>query len=164
MLPDKDIQRILTKFGPQIEAYLRSVGFFDLEGPYNPTDLLDRRAMARYLKASTAKNRLIWAELEKWLFPEMVDFGGAFIAVYGLKPVINVKQIATDYIKSRGGFLIRRMTQTDQKRLTNYIWLNSQKNERPLARQILKEPHLKILHRMLFGHNLHSEVLVLVLD
>lgn len=143
MLPDKDIQRILTKFGPQIEAYLRSVGFFDLEGPYNPTDLLDRRAMARYLKASTAKNRLIWAELEKWLFPEMIDFGAAFIAVYGLKPVINVKQIATDYIASRGGYLIKRMTQTDQKRLTNYIWLNSQKNERPLARQIMKEPHLK---------------------
>jgi hypothetical protein len=143
MLPDREIQAILQKFGPHIKQYLESVGYFDLEGPYNPVDLLDRRAMARYLKASTAKNRAVWAELEKWLFPEMTDFGKAFIATYGLKPVINVKDIATDYIKSRGGFLIRRMTETDKKRLTNYIWSNSQKNERPLARQILKEPHLK---------------------
>jgi hypothetical protein len=142
MLPDREIQRILTKFGPEIKAYLEAVGYFGLEGPYNPVDLFDKRAMARYLKASTAKNSAVWAELEKWLFPEMVDFGAAFIATYGLKSPINVSDIATDYIKSRGGFLIKRMTETDQKRLTNYIWLNSQKNERPLARQILKEPHL----------------------
>lgn len=142
MLPDKDIQRILTKFGPEIRTYLESVGFFEMEGPYNPIDMFDKRAMTRYLKASTTKNREVWGVLEKWLFPEMVDFGSAFIAVYGLKPPVNVRDIATDYIKSRGGFLIKRMTETDKKRLTNYIWLNSQKNERPLARQILKEPHL----------------------
>ena len=115
MLPDKDIQRILTKFGPEISAYLESVGFFDLEGPYNPVDLLNQKAMARYLKASTAKNRLIWAELEKWLFPEMVDFGKAFIKTYGLKPPINVEKMATQYIEKSGGELIKKMTQTDQK-------------------------------------------------
>ena len=149
MLPDKAISKILRKFGPEILNYLESVHFFETSGNYNPVDLLNKRAMARYLKASTAKNRAVWAELEKWLFPEMVDFGAAFTAVYGLKPVINVKDIATDYIKSRGGFLIKRMTETDKKRLTNYIWLNSQKNERPLARQILKEPHL---NEIVSGH------------
>lgn len=145
MLPDKDIQRILTKFGPEIKAYLESVGFFDLEGPYNPVDLLDKRAMAKYLKASTAKNRAVWAELEKWLFPEMTDFGKAFIKTYGLKPPINVKKMATQYIEKRGGELIKKMTQTDQKRLVNYIHANSMKNERPLARQIAKEPGLASL-------------------
>jgi SPP1 gp7 family putative phage head morphogenesis protein len=142
MLPDKEIQRILTKFGPEIRTYLESVGFFDLEGPYNPVDLLDKRAMARYLKASTAKNRAVWAVLEKWLFPEIVNFGEDFIAAYALKKVVNVHDIATDYMKVRGGELIRGMVATDKKRLTAFIWNNAQKNERPLARMILKEPNL----------------------
>jgi hypothetical protein len=142
MLPDRNIHAILQKFGPEISEYLKAIGYFDLEGPYQPTDILNQAAMRRYLKASTAKNRLVWAELEKWLFPEMVDFGAAFIAVYGLKPTINLREIATGYMEKRGGELIKRMTATDQKRLTNYIWQNSEKNERPLARQILKEPNL----------------------
>jgi hypothetical protein len=142
MLPDRNINAILQKFGPQITKYLQSIGFFDLEGSYQPIDVMDQAAMRRYLRASTAKNRLVWAELEKWLFPEMVDFGAAFIAVYGLRPPINVHDIATGYMERRGGELIKRMTKTDQKRLTNYIWQNSSKNERPLARQILKEPNL----------------------
>ena len=145
MLPDKAISKILRKFGPEILNYLESVHFFETSGNYNPVDLLDKRAMARYLKASTAKNKAVWAELEKWLFPEMTDFGKAFIKTYGLKPPINVKKMATQYIEKRGGELIKKMTQTDQKRLVNYIHANSMKNERPLARQIAKEPGLASL-------------------
>ncbi|MFA5378282.1 MAG: phage minor head protein [Dehalococcoidia bacterium] len=141
-LPDREISAILKKFGPEIETYLRTVGFFDITGQYGPTDILNARAMATYRKASLAKNREVWAALEKWLFPEMVDFGAAFIATYGLIKPPNVKEIATDYIKERGGFLIKRMAATDQKRLTAFIWQNSMKNERPLARRILKEPNL----------------------
>ena len=142
MLPDREIATILKKFGPEILQYLKTVGFFALEGPYEPLDLFDKRAMDAYKRASALKNREVWSVLERWLFPEMVDFGTAFIATYGLIKPPNVREIATDYIKERGGFLIRRMTQTDQKRLTAFIWQNSMKNERPLARQILKEPNL----------------------
>lgn len=142
MLPDRNIKTILQKFGPEISAYLKSIGYFDLAGPYSPPDIMDQAAMRRYIRASTTKNRRVWAELEKWLFPEMVDFGTAFVATYGLKKVVNVHAIATDYMKLRGGELIRGMTITDKKRLTAFIWNNAQKNERPLARQILKEPNL----------------------
>lgn len=145
MLPDREIATILKKFGPDIEAYLKTVGFFDIEGPYTTTDLLNPRAMATYKKASLAKNREVWTALEKWLFPEMVDFSKDFIKVYGLKPPINVEKMATEYIEKRGGELIKKMTQTDQKKLVNYINANSMKNERPLARQIAKEPGLASL-------------------
>jgi SPP1 gp7 family putative phage head morphogenesis protein len=142
MLPDRNIANILSKFGPQIIAYLRSVGYFDEEGPYEPTDLLQPRAMQTYLAASKAKNVEVWAALEKWLFPEMVDFGADFIKVYGLKPVINVQDIATTFMKKEGGDLIKKMVRTDQRKLTQFIWTNSEKNERVLARQVLKEPSL----------------------
>ena len=141
-LPDRDIQAILKKFGPQIIKYLESVGYFDMEGPYEPTDVLDVRAMQTYLTASKAKNSEVWGALEKYLLPEMVGKGEAFIEIYGLKKVVNVNDIATDYIKERGGDTIKLMTKTDKRKLTNYIWMNSEKNERPLARQILKEPNL----------------------
>jgi hypothetical protein len=149
MLPDRQIAIILKKFGPAITDYLKTVGFFDITGPYKPTDLLNQKAMAAYLKASTAKNREVWAALEKWLFPEMTDFGAAFIATYGLKPALDVDGIARQYIAERGGDLIKRMTQTDKRKLTNYIYANSTKNERVLARQILKEPHI---NQLVSGH------------
>lgn len=153
MLPDRQIAIILQKFGPEITQYLQSVGFFDKTGQYEITDFLrmidgelvltpDRYAKA-YLEASTEKNREVWGVMEKWLFPEMQNFGKDFIDVYGLKPPIDVKQIATDFMEKEGGILVKRMTATDQKRLVKFIWANSQKNERQLARQILKEPHLK---------------------
>jgi len=142
MLPDKEIHTILQKFGPQIQAYLKSVGYFDLEGPYEPLDIMDQVAMRKYLAASKAKNKEVWGVLEKWLFPEMTDFGKDFIKTYGLKPPINVQDIATTFMKREGGELIKKMTRTDQKKLTQFIWANSGKNERVLARQILKEPGL----------------------
>jgi len=142
MLPDREINTILQKFGPQITKYLQSVGYFDGEGPYEPTDLLNKAAMDKYLRASTLKNREVWDAVEKWLFPELVDFGKDFIRVYGLKPAINVQDIATTFMQKEGGLLIKRMTQTDKTKLTQFIWANSEKNERVLARQILKEPNL----------------------
>lgn len=152
MLPDRQIAIILQKFGPEIVQYLKSVGFFDKDGTYPPTDFLrmidgelvlkpDRYAKA-YLAASEEKNREVWGALEKWLFPEMQNFGKDFIEVYGLKPPINVNKIATDFMEKEGGELIKKMTLTDQKRLVKYIFANSEKNERVLARQILNEPNI----------------------
>jgi hypothetical protein len=143
MLPDKEINAILQKFGPQITKYLQSIGYFSMEGPYEPIDIMDQVAMRKYLVASKAKNKEVWSILEKWLLPEMVGNGEKFIQVYGLKKqAIPVREIATEYIDNRGGELIKRMVQTDKRKLTNYIWQNSSMNERPLARQILKEPNL----------------------
>jgi hypothetical protein len=143
MLPDKEIHAILQKFGPQITKYLQSIGYFDISGPYEPLDIMDQVAMRKYLIASKAKNKEVWSILEKWLLPEMVGNGEKFIAVYGLKKqAIPVREIATEYIEKRGGELIKRMVKTDQKKLTAYVWQNSMKNERPLARQILKEQNL----------------------
>jgi SPP1 gp7 family putative phage head morphogenesis protein len=142
MLPDKEINTILQKFGPQITKYLQSIGYFDISGPYEPLDIMDQAAMRKYLVASKAKNAEVWSILEKWLFPEMVNFGEDFIAAYALKKVVNVRGIATDYMKVRGGELIKGMAATDKKRLTAFIWNNAQQNERPLARMILKEPNL----------------------
>jgi hypothetical protein len=143
MLPDKQIHDILQKFGPAIQAYLKSIGYMDLEGPYEPLDIMDQVAMRKFLVASKAKNKEVWSILEKWLLPEMVGNGEKFIQVYGLKKqAIPVREIATEYIDQRGGELIKRMVKTDQKKLTAYIWQNSMKNESPLARQILKEPNL----------------------
>lgn len=143
MLPEAQIHAILQKFGPQITKYLQSIGYFSLEGPYQPTDIMDQVAMRKFLAASKAKNAEVWGVLEKWLLPEMVGNGEKFIATYGLKKqAIPVAEIATEYIDQRGGELIKRMVQTDKRKLTNYIWQNSSMNERPLARQILKEPNL----------------------
>lgn len=154
-LPDQAITEILAKFGPEISAYLRSVGFFDVSGPYKPTDMLNRAAMNKYIKASTEKNREIWAVLEKWLFPEMLDFGAAFIATYGLIKPPSVRVITMEYMATHGGELIKAMTQTDKKRLINFIWQNSTRNERPLARQILKEPYLS---QIVSGHRAETVI------
>jgi hypothetical protein len=143
MLPDKEINTILQKFGPQITKYLQSIGYFSTEGPYEPLDIMDQVAMRKFLAASKAKNQEVWSVLEKWLLPEMVGNGEKFIATYGLKTqAIPVREIATEYIDKRGGELIKNMVLTDKRKLTNYIWQNSSMNERPLARQILKEPNL----------------------
>lgn len=142
MLPEHVIAEILKKFGPQILKFLNDVNFFEISGEYEPTDIFDRAAMAEYIKASKAKNAEVWEVLEKYLLPEMADKGAKFIQIYGLKKPVSVNDIATDYMKRRGSELIEKMTKTDKQKLTNFIWLNSSKNERPLARQILKEPHL----------------------
>ena len=145
MLPEVEINHILQKFGPKILQYLKSVGYFDHEGAYQPTDMISRQAMTKYLAASKVKNAAVWAVMEKTLLPELEGTGAAFIEAYGLIDSIPVKKIATDYIKERGGYAIKRMTQTDQKRLTAFIWNDAGQNERVLGPMILKEPNLASL-------------------
>lgn len=142
MLPERVVTNILQKFGPEIEAYLEAVGFFDVEGPYEPLDLLEARPMKKYVRASEAKNKVVWQALEGYLFPEMELSSGAFAKAYGLEEVWNVEDVAKAYFKPRAGNMIKGMTRTDKKLLTNFIFANAGANERPLARQILKQPNL----------------------
>ncbi len=142
MLPDKDIQRILAKFGPEIKAYLESVGFFDVEGPYDPLDFIATNQMQEFVAASREKNKAVWAKVEEFMFKEMELSSVEFAKAYKLKPVENVSDIADKFFKPEAGKLIKGMTKTDKNKLMSFIWSNSGKNERPLARQILKEPGL----------------------
>jgi len=145
-LPDRAIHEILQKFGPDILHLLKANGFDDLGGPYDPSamelQIRSSAAWKRYQKASTLKNREVWQVVEKFLLPELEGTGEAFIAAYGLKPVINVEDISLRYMRVHSGELIKQMTQTDKKKLMDFVWSNSSKNERVLARQILKEPNL----------------------
>ncbi len=142
MLPDKVIQRILKKFGPEIKAYLDAVGFFDATGPYGAQDLIQPGPMQKYVLASKAKNKAVWEFLEGTLLQEMELSSAEFASAYGLTEVWNVGDIAEKYFRPRVGTAIKLMTSTDKKLLTNFIFSNSGMNERPLARAILKQPNL----------------------
>lgn len=141
-LPEYVIQDILKKFGPQVEAYLRVAGFFDVEGPYEPLDLIQPGPMKKYILASRAKNKAVWEFLEGTLLKEMELSSAEFASAYGLAEVWNVGDIAEKYFLPRAGATIKFMTATDKKLLTNFIFSNSGINERPLARAILKQPNL----------------------
>ncbi len=141
-LPDYVIQDILKKFGPDIKKYLEAVGFFDIEGPYQALDLVQPGPMKKYVLASKAKNRAVWDFLESTLLKEIDLSSAEFARVYGLKEVWNVSDIAEKYFRPRAGDTIKLLTATDKKRLTNFIFSNSVMNERPLAREILKQPNL----------------------
>ena len=142
MLPERAIQAIMQKFGPRILEYLKQIGYFDLEGSYSPAEVVNAQAMSKYIRAAKSKNTEVWRVVEKVLLLELEGTGAAFIEAYGLKEVVNVKEIATDYIEHRGLEAVKLMTKTDKSKLLNFIWSNSEKNERVLAREILKEPNL----------------------
>lgn len=144
-LPEYVIQDILKKFGPKIKAYLEAVGFFDVEGPYKPMDLIQPGPMQKYVLASKAKNKAVWEFLEGTLLKEMELSSEAFAKAYNLKEVWNVDRIAKAYFKPRAGAFIKAMARTDKKLLTNFIFANSGMNERPLARAILKQPNLSTI-------------------
>jgi len=141
-LPEYVIQDILKKFGPKIKAYLEAVGFFDVDGPYKPMDLIQPGPMQKYVLASKAKNKAVWEFLEGTLLQEMELSSAEFASAYGLTEVWNVSDIAEKYFRPRVGTAIKLMTSTDKKLLTNFIFSNSGMNERPLARAILKQPNL----------------------
>lgn len=148
-LPERQVNAILQKFGPEILRLLKANGFDELEGPYDPSEMQLRirssPAWKRYQTASKLKNREVWQVVEKFLLPELEGTGEAFIAAYGLKPVINVEDISLRYMRVHSGELIKQMTQTDKKKLMDFVWSNSSKNERVLARQILKDPNLSTI-------------------
>lgn len=149
MLPDEEIHRLLAAFGPKVVAALQAIGFFDLQGEYNPTEvereLLKSPAFKEYKAESKAKNSKIWDVVKAVIIGQAIQAGiDSFRKDY---PKYKAKPSAQDYmnryIKEHGGEFIKGMTLTDQKKLVNFIWANSGMHERPLARKIDEQPHLR---------------------
>jgi hypothetical protein len=149
----------LAKFGPEIVAVITSTGFFDLEGPYDPSEVkVSPRAKARYVAASQQKNSRVW-DLVKFAFIPTGLLQGArkTAAAYSLPAPKTAKDWMDEYIKDHGGEYIGRkkiydgvfvenLTKADKNAIARFMWANAGKNERPLARQILRsEPQLAYL-------------------
>lgn len=162
MMPEKEIHKLLAKFGVSILALLDSIDFFEIEGPYNPVEVyasIPPSIKKEYLQESKAKNI------------EVYSIVGQVFALYGIYTGINqirssyparikqleskkdapvkalsAKEYQTQFINEHGGEFITNMSKTDQKKLTQFLWQNAGRNERPLARSILKtQPQLAYL-------------------
>lgn len=159
MTPEEEIHRELTAFGPEIIAVISSTDFFDTEGPYDPNDLkAPSKAKARYVAASQQKNSRIWDLVKASFVPTgLLQGGKQTVKTYGLPAPKTAKDWMDEYIKEHGGEYIGRqkiydgvfvenLTKADKNAITHFMWANAGKNERPLARQILKsEPQLAYL-------------------
>jgi hypothetical protein len=159
-MPDeKQIHQELAAFGPDIIAYLESMGFWDIEGPYDHVEVLSSApasAKREYLTESKKKNSLVWqiagvlfagAGIASGMAQIKADYPrqiAKFRAVTPKRPTAQDYQ--NQYIRERGGEFVTQMTRTDQQRLTNFLWRNAGVNERPLAKRILREnPQLAYL-------------------
>lgn len=162
---DSEIHAELAGFQEEVIAVLDAAGFFDLDGPYDPTEfyaLIPKRAKDAYVAASEKKNSRIWAILAAGLTGAALNSGVRQVRQDYPKQVAayeknaeeqpkkypaprTVKEIADTYMKEHGGELIKNMSRRDQKALVAHIWSNADKNERPLAKQIKNEPHLKTI-------------------
>lgn len=166
MLSESEISRELQAFGPDIIAYLDSMGFWDLpEGPYDPVDIMTSApasAKREYLTESKKKNSRVWDLVKALFVPVAIGVGIATIqkdykpqlarqvAKDELKSVKPSRPTAQDYqnqyIRERGGEFITKMSRADQQQLTRFLWKNAGEHERPLAKRILKqEPTLAYL-------------------
>jgi len=159
MPTESDLHRELAAFRPEIITALKSVDFFAIEGPYEASELtLPAKAEARYVAASMRKNSRVW-DIVKVLFVPggLLDGGKQTAKAYGLPAPKTAKDWMDAYIKEHGGEYIGRkkvydgvfvdtLTRADQNALTRFMWANAGKNERPLARYILRsEPQLAYL-------------------
>lgn len=151
MLSDEEIHRLLAEFGPAILKVLRANGFFDLEGEYDPAEvtreITTSPAYREYKAASQKKNSKIWDIVKAVIIGQAIQAGiDSFRKDY---PKVKAKPSAQDYmnryVKEHGGEFITNMGRTDQKKLVGFIWSNAGMNERPMAKVIAQQPHLKYL-------------------
>jgi SPP1 gp7 family putative phage head morphogenesis protein len=153
----------LSGFQDEVIALLDSGDFFDIEGPYDPVEFyasIPKKAMEEYIAASEKKNSRVWGILTAFLIGGAITAGfmqvrkdypkqeKQYLAKAEAQPKKypqprTAKDIADEYIAKHGGELIKNMNRSDQKKLVAYIWSNSQRNERPLTRQIKNEPHIQ---------------------
>jgi SPP1 gp7 family putative phage head morphogenesis protein len=155
MPTENDLHRELAAFAPDILALLDSIDFFELEGPYDAQELISSipaRARREYQTESKSKNSRVWPIVGSIFVAAGLSSGISQIkAEYPRQVAASPKRLTAQdyqskYLKEHGGEFITRMSHTDQKRLTNFLWQNAGKNERPLAKQILKqEPQLAYL-------------------
>lgn len=162
-MPNSPIHTELAAFQNEVIALLDSGDFFDIEGPYDPTEFyasIPKSAQTEYAKASQEKNSRVWGILKAFLIGGAITAGfmqvrrdypkqeKQYLAKAEAQPKTypkpkSAKDYADEYIAKHGGELIRNMNRSDQKKLVAYIWSNAQRNERPLARQIKNEPHIQ---------------------
>ncbi|MCK9571462.1 phage head morphogenesis protein [Candidatus Pacearchaeota archaeon] len=149
-LPDRAIHELLRKFGPHILKLLASIEFFSIDGTYDAAEVEQQIRSApewkRYQVASEEKNSRIWEIVGAAYILDAIVGGSAEVAKKYRLPVIP-KPTAQDYmnryIKSHGGEFITNMSRTDQRKLVNFIWYDAGRNERPFAKIIDQQPHLR---------------------
>ena len=146
-MPNSPIHSILAEFQDEVIAVLESGGFFDIEGQYDAAALyasIPKRDKQAYIKASDEKNSRIWDIVKGLIVGKAISAG---ISAFGKSYPMKVKPSAQDYmnryVKEHGGKFITNMGRTDQKKLVGFIWSNAGVHERPLARKIDQQPHLR---------------------
>jgi SPP1 gp7 family putative phage head morphogenesis protein len=149
MLED-DIHRELAGFQDEVIAVLDSAEFFDIEGKYNPTEVyasIPKRDKQAYQAANKEKNSSIWDIVKAVIVGQAITTGiRALKTAYPARKVAaNPKDYAGRYIKEHGGEFIKGMSRTDKQKLVGFIWANASVNERPMKKQLEKQPHLKWL-------------------
>jgi len=149
-LPDRQIHAILQKFGPKILALLTAIGFFELEGPYDASEIEQQIRTSpewkRYQAASKEKNSRVWEIVGATYILDAITGGARQVAGKYRLPAIakpTAQEYMDRYIKTHGGEFIKNMSRTDQRKLVNFIWYNAGQNERPFAKVIDQQPHLR---------------------
>ena len=149
MTLETDLHAELAGFSDEVVAVLEAGGFWDLpEGSFDPVEFysgIPKKAKDEYKKESTAKNSKVWDLVKAVLIGQAITAGvQQFKKSYPARKVTaNPKDYADKYIAEHGGQFIRGMSRTDQKKLVGFIWANAGEHERPLARKIDQQPHLK---------------------
>ena len=149
MTQESDIHTELAEFQDEVIALLDSGGFFNISGQFDPVEFyasIPKSAQTEYAKASQEKNSRVWDIVKALIIGQAVAtgisaFGKSYPRNYKVKP--SAQDYMNDYIKKHGGEFITNMGRTDQKKLVGFIWSNAGMNERPMARKIDQQPHLR---------------------
>lgn len=158
-----ELHNELSAFYDPLNEFLDDSGFYELEGKYDPAKFyaeIPPKIKDKYESESQKKNSRVWDILKAVLIGAAIGRGvRQFRKEYprevakaesrdealpaNKKRIRSVNDYANEYIKSHGGEFIKNMTRSDQQRLVNFIWSNSARNERPLARDIKNLPHIQ---------------------
>lgn len=145
---ESDLHAELSGFSQEVIDLLEAGDFWDLEGTYSPAEFyshIPKRAREEYKAASDEKNSRVWGIVKAVVIGQAISAGiQQFKKSYPSRPVKpSAQDYMNRYIKERGGEFIKNMGRTDQKKLVDFIWSNAGQHERPLAKQIANQPHLK---------------------
>lgn len=147
-MPDEtDIHSLLAGFSDEVIAFLEAARFFDLEGEYDPVEFysqIPKKVKDEYKAASAEKNSKVWDIVEAVVIGQAIGAGiKQFQKDYPVKFKPSAQDYMDRYVKEHGGQFIKNMSRTDQQKLVNFIWSNAGAHERPLAKKIAEQPHLK---------------------
>ncbi len=156
MSSESEIHALLARFGPAVVAFLTSINFWEIEGPYDAQEVLssipasDKRA---YLKESKEKNSAVWNIAKSlFVFDGLLSGARRCAKTYNLPApnatTLGSKPYVEAYYKERGLEFIKSLTATDTAKLKAFVWANASQNERPFAKMVLKEPNLRYITDM----------------